>query len=86
MSKQKKEEKKAVGPGVEAVEYREITFTCPTRGKVTQKVKVTKYKAQQVEQKDFVKSSDPVINDFDMSEITGSDIDDDDLLTGVSDD
>ncbi len=71
MSKKKEENK----PEVEAVEWKEISYTCPTRGKVTEKVKVTKYKAQKVEQKDIVKSSDPIINDFDISEITGSDLD-----------
>lgn len=65
------------GVGIETVEYKEVTYTCPVRGKVTQKVKVTKYKAQKVEVDDMVRTSDPVINDFDMSEITGQEVDDD---------
>ena len=79
MSKKKKADVVDIKTGaeIEAVEYREVTYTCPVRGKVTEKVKVTKYKPQKIEQKDFVRSSDPVINDFDMDEITGSDTDDD---------
>lgn len=78
MSK-KKEEKNSE---FESVEYKEITFTCPTRGKVTERVKVKKYKAQIVEQKEFIRSSDPIINDFDVSEVIGLD-DNDDTITGI---
>lgn len=68
------------GAPIEGTEWREIEYTCPVRGKVKQKVKVTVYKPKQVEVKDFVKSSDSMVNDFDMGEITGHLLDDDDNL------
>lgn len=72
MSKKKEEQKNDM---VESIFWRDMEYTCPVRGKVTQKVKVITYKSKKIEVKDFVKSSDVMVNDFDMSELI--DIDDD---------
>lgn len=64
------------GETIETIEWKSITYTCPIRGQVTQKVKVTRYKTKTVENRDYVRSSDPLINDFDMKEITDSELDD----------
>lgn len=84
MSKKKEDPKDEM---VECVTWKEITYTCPTRGKVTQKVKVVKYKTKEIENKEFVKSSDKIINDFDMSELTGQELDDEEMpRSGGNDD
>lgn len=81
MSK-KKDESKA--ENIKSILYKDIVFVCPTRGKVTQKVKVVTYKTKEIENIDFIKSSDAMVNNFDMSELTNQAIDDDDSTLTLS--
>lgn len=62
---------------IEKTEWQEVTYICPVRGLVTQKVKVTKFKTKVVETRDFVRSSDPLINDFDMEDVINQDLNED---------
>lgn len=71
MPKKKKEEHKELkDPNVESVEWREIEYTCPVRGKVKQKVKVIKYKQTPAPvQNNIVKTGNPMIDDFSLGEL-----------------
>ncbi len=75
MSKKKEPE---LPSHVEKVEWKEITYTCPVRGKVTQKVKVSKIKSKAPEIKDFIRTGDPMIDNFELDDITDQPLDDED--------
>lgn len=77
MSKKKKEPvEEKLDDKVESIEWREITFTCPVRGKVTQKVKVVKLKPQKVEDRNIVRSSTSLFGDSEVSELINQSLDD----------
>lgn len=53
--------KVAKDPRIEEVYEQEVTFTCPVRGKVTQKVKIKRYKAlSEQASKHILQSSDSI--------------------------
>lgn len=51
------EEAEKLDPTIEKIYEKTITFMCPIRGLVTQKVKVKRYKSKQVQAKEIVKGS-----------------------------
>jgi hypothetical protein len=65
--KKAKKPKETNNPMVEEIVEREITFTCPVRGKVTQKVKVKKVKAADHKVGITVVSSD-ALNDLEKDD------------------
>jgi len=62
MAKKKKKVKakttKKADPNVEKEYFKEVTFICPVRGKITQKVKVKKLKTRDVGDTQLIKASD----------------------------
>jgi hypothetical protein len=44
--------------------YEDITFTCPKRGVVTQRVKVTKLKPQAPEMRNLIRTGNLLIDEF----------------------
>lgn len=58
---------------VEEIVEKEIEYTCPVRGKVKQIVKVKKIKAVQSDSKDYVRTGDPLIDDFPLDIDSSSD-------------
>lgn len=82
MSKKKKEPEVVKDEIVESVEMRAFTYTCPVRGVVTQLVPVKKLKSKLPESKHMVRTNDPLIDDFGVSEIAGLTLDDEEPLPG----
>lgn len=60
MKKSKAPSKPKKDPRVQKVYEEEITFTCPVRGKVTQKVKIKRYKPLGETDKHVVQTSDKI--------------------------
>lgn len=58
---------------IEEVVEKEIEYVCPVRGKVKQLVKVKKLKSAYVENKDYVRTGDPLIDDFPLNIDSASD-------------
>ena len=56
-----KSPEKKLDPNIECIYEKEITFMCPVRGLVTQKVLVKKYKSKQVQAKEIIKSKEDEI-------------------------
>lgn len=77
MSKKKKEIEPELDDKVESVEWREMEFTCPVRGKIKQKVKVIKLKPQKVEDRNIVRSSSSLFGDSEVSELINQSLDED---------
>ena len=59
--KRKKRQAKVVeklDPDVEKIYEKTISFMCPVRGLVTQKVKIKRYKSKQTQAKEIIKSKE----------------------------
>lgn len=53
-----KQKKEKIDPNIESIYETEVTFTCPVRGLVKQKVKVKKYKSQMTQERKVLLDSD----------------------------
>lgn len=69
----RKKDNKITENMIEEVVEKEIEYVCPVRGKVKQLVKVKKLKSAYVENKDYVRTGDPLIDDFPLNIDSASD-------------
>jgi hypothetical protein len=61
-------------PMVETKYWQEIEWVCPLRGKIKQKVLITKYKPSKDTSLNIIKTGNPLIDESPLSELTSEDI------------
>jgi hypothetical protein len=61
-------------PMIENQYWQEVEWTCPIRGKIKQKVLITKYKPSKDTSLNIIRTGNPLIDESPLSELTNEDV------------